>query len=240
MHLLRTRVAALLACLASACAHPTPRPQDSAMPAPPESRYPGLHMQDEVPDMSPAEMGRRFLQLIDSLQRYDQLTLDHVQQVMRLKLEGQRGKPGPQFNVRMPESGWHYRLGFSETEGEPDQTMAELAFLHREDASLVDMAPVCALDFETYHQALLAMGFVEREDLVAYELQHQVPFINAQGETEYHLMPPQPRRLPYANYRRGDVSASIRYRPEVASRQSDRRRPCVRRIAVGFYEKHQP
>ena len=57
MHLLRTRVAALLACLASACAHPTPRPQDSAMPAPPESRYPGLHMQDEVPDMSPAEMG---------------------------------------------------------------------------------------------------------------------------------------------------------------------------------------
>lgn len=240
MHLLRTRVAALLACLASACAHPTPRPQDSAMPAPPESRYPGLHMQDEVPDMSPAEMGRRFLQLIDSLQRYDQLTLDHVQQVMRLELEGQRGRPGPQFNVRMPESGWHYRLGFSETEGEPDQTMAELAFLHREDASLVDMAPVCALDFETYHQALLAMGFVEREDLVAYELQHQVPFINAQGETEYHLMPPQPRRLPYANYRRGDVSASIRYRPEVASRQSDRRRPCVRRIAVGFYEKHQP
>ena len=240
MHLLRTRVAALLACLASACAHPTPRPQDSAMPAPPESRYPGLHMQDEVPDMSPAEMGRRFLQLIDSLQRHDQLTFDHVQQVMRLELEGTRGKPGPQFNVRMTESGWHYRLGFSETEGEPDQTMAALSFLHREDASLVDMAPVCALDFETYHQALLAMGFVEREDLVAYELQHQIPFINAQGETEYHLMPPQPRRLPYANYRRGDVSASIRYRPEVASRQSDRRRPCVRRIAVGFYEKHQP
>lgn len=240
MHLLRTRVAALLACLASACAHPTPRPQDSAMPAPPESRYPGLHMQDEVPDMSPAEMGRRFLQLIDSLQRYDQLTLDHVQQVMRLELEGQRGRPGPQFNVRMPESGWHYAIGFSETEGDPQQTMAELDFLHREDARLVDMAPVCALDFEAYHQALLAMGFVEREDLVAYELQRQIPFINAQGETEHHLMPPQPRRLPYAYYRRGDVSASIRYRSEVASRQSDRRRLCVMRIAVGFYEKHQP
>ena len=210
------------------------------MPAPPESRYPGLHMQDEVPDMSPAEMGRRFLQLIDSLQRYDQLTLDHVQQVMRLKLEGQRGRPGPQFNVRMPESGWHYAIGFSESDDEPNHTRAELDFLHRDDAGLVDMAAVCALDFEAYHQALLAMGFVEREDLVAYELQHQIPFINAQGETEYHLMPPQPRRLPYANYRRGDVSASIRYRPEVASRQSDRRRPCVRRIAVGMAAAPRP
>ncbi|NYZ62861.1 hypothetical protein H0E82_08800 [Luteimonas sp. SJ-16] len=210
------------------------------MPAPPESRYPGLHMQDEVPDMSPAEMGRRFLQLIDSLQRYDQLTLDHVQEIMRLKLEGQRGRPGPQFNVRMPESGWHYRLGFSETEGESDQTMAELDFLHREDASRVDMAPVCAMDFEAYHQALLAMGFQEREDLVSYELQHYVPFTNARGETEHRLMPAQPRPLPYTYYRRGDISASIRYRPEVASLQSDRRRPCVMRIAVGFYEKHQP
>lgn len=240
MKLLRTRVAVLLACLASACAHPVPRHQDSAMPASPEPRYPGLHMQDEVPDMSPAEMGSRFLQLVDSLQRYDQLTFEHVQQVMRLKLEGQRGKPGPQFNVRMPESGWHYRLGFSETEGDPDQTMAALSFLHREDASRVDMAPVCALDFETYHQALLGMGFHERNDLASYELQHYVPLMNAQGETEHHLMPQQPRRLPYAHYRRGDVSVSIRHRPEEASRQSNRRRPCVMRIAVGFYEKHQP
>ena len=240
MNPLRLRLAALLACLASACAHPVPRPQDSAMPAPPQSRYPGLHMQDEVPDMSPAEMGRRFLHLVDSLQRYDQLTFEHVQQVMRLKLEGQRGKPGPQFNVRMPESGWHYAIGFSETEGAPDQTMAELDFLHREDASRVDMAPVCALDFEAYHQALLAMGFHEREDLVSYELQHYVPFTNTQGETEHRLMPQQPRRLPYAHYRRGDVSVSIRYRPESTSRHSERRRPCVMHIAVGFYEKHQP
>ncbi|PBS11752.1 hypothetical protein CMZ82_13290 [Lysobacteraceae bacterium NML93-0792] len=240
MHLLRTRVAALLACLASACAHPTPRPQDSAMPAPPESRYPGLHMQDEVPDMSPAEMGRRFLQLIDSLQRYDQLTLDHVQQVMRLKLEGQRGRPGPQFNVRMPESGWHYAIGFSESDDEPNHTRAELDFLHRDDAGLVDMAAVCALDFEAYHQALLAMGFVERTDLVTYELQHWIPFTNAQGETEHRLMPPQPVPLPYADYSRGDVGVSIRYRPEVAHIESDRRRPCVRRIAVGMAAAPRP
>lgn len=210
------------------------------MTALPKPRYPGLHLQDEVPDMSPAEMGRRFLQLVDSLQRYEQLTFDHVQQVMRLKLEGQRGKPGPQFNVRMRESGWHYRLGFSEAEGEPDQTMAALSFLHREDASLVDMAPVCTLDFEAYHQALLAMGFVEREDLVTYELQHRIPFTNAQGETEHHLMPAHPVPLPYADYSRGDVGVSIRYRPEVARIESDRRRPCVMRVAVGMSSAPRP
>jgi len=239
MTLPRLRSTALLACLVSACAHPVASSQDNAVPTPPQPRYPGLHMQDEVPDMSPELLGRRFLQLVDSLQRYEQLTFDHVQQVTGLTLEGERGKPGPQFNVRMPESGWHYAIGFSETEGKPDQTMAELDFLHREDPSRVNMAPVCALDFEAYHQALLAMGFHEREDMVSYELQHYIPMMNAQGETEYHLVPAQPKPLPYAFYSRGDVGINLRYRREGASIGPERR-SCVMSIAVGKSSAPRP
>lgn len=239
MTLPRLRSAALLACLVSACAHPVAPSQDNAVPTPPQPRYPGLHMQDEVPDMSPELMGRRFLQLVDSLQRYEQLTFDHVQQVTGLTLVGERGYPGPQFNVRMPDSRWHYRLGFSENQSNPDRTMVELDFLHREDPSVVDMAPVCALDFDAYHRALLAMGFHVREDMVSYELQHYVPLMNAQGETEYHLLPAQPRPLPYVHYSRGDVGINLSYRRGGAHVGSERR-SCVLRIGVGKSSVPQP
>lgn len=218
-----------LAASLGACTHQpmasTPAGKETAVIEQGTPRMPGLHSQDAFPDMTPEEMGRRFLRFIDSLQRYDQLTLDRLEQVMQLKLDGPEGGRGKQFNIRMPESGWHYVVGYSEEEDPPHYRSAALSFAHDEDTYQADMAPVCGLHFDDYVETLRAMGFEEREDMAQYEQAHYVPVMNENGETVDTLVPG--RRISGYYFSRGDVGVMIDHRAEAVEPEARRRRACV-------------
>lgn len=193
-------------------------------------RAPGLYPQSEFPDMTPEEMGRRFLRFIDSLKQYDQLTLEQFERVMQLKLEGSEGSRHKQFNIRMPESGWHYAVGYSETE-HPQYGKSKsvgLNFMHA-GGDKAKMGPVCGRDFDTFTLALEAMDFEYRKDLEQYD-SHYLPFTNEQLETEYRLT--RGRRVPGYDFSRGDVGVRISARAE-AYEPELRRRTCVTGIYVG-------
>lgn len=204
--------------LLGACAHSpmpsTPADKDIAVSERATSRTPGLHSQDEFPEMTPDEMGRRFLRFIDSLGSYEQLTLEQLERVMQLKLESVDGEIGGQFSIRMPESGWHYMVIYAEEAypPHPNVRVSRLRFAHR-DAIRADMEPVCGTDFDTYSLSLEKIGFVYRKDLELYDIGPTVPFMNDRGETEYRTMGRGHRLTPF-QFSRGDVMVSINVRSE--------------------------
>lgn len=188
-------------------------------------RIPGLYSQEEFPDMTPEEMGRRFLRFIGSLERYDQLTLDRLEQVMQVELKGPEGGHDKQFNIHMPDSDWYYAVGYSEQKESPHRRFVMLNFGHGQDSGRADMAPVCGLYFDDYVDALQAMGFEEREDMAQYEQAHYVPVMNENGETVNTLVPG--RRIPGYYFSRGDVGVMIDHRAEAVDPEAKRRRACV-------------
>lgn len=224
--------------LLGACAHSpmasTSSDKDIAVSEQVTPRVPGLYSQDEFPDMTPEEMGRRFLRFIDSLQSYEQLTQENLEQVMQLKLDGPEGEIGGQFNVRMPESGWNYAVVYVEEENPPHPRvrLSRLHFAHR-DIGRADMEPVCRIDFDTYRLSLEKAGFVYRKDLELYDVGPTVPLTNERGETEYRTMIPGHRLSPF-QFSREDVMVSIDVRSETTDRSSPRfRHACVTRVVVG-------
>ncbi|MGO4262738.1 hypothetical protein AB4Y92_19340, partial [Lysobacter sp. TAB13] len=47
---------------------------------------PRPHTLEEFPELTPEEVGRRFLKLIDGLKSFDELSVERLQEVMRLRL----------------------------------------------------------------------------------------------------------------------------------------------------------
>lgn len=221
--------------LLGACAHQpmasTPEDKGTAVSEHVTPNIPGLYSQDEFPEWTPVKMAQRFLRFIDSLDQYDRLTLEHLEQVMQLKLDGEEGSHHKQFNIHMHDSDWYYATGYSEQRDYSHQKSVMLNFGHGQDRDRADMAPVCGLYFDDYFDALQAMGFEEREDMAQYEHAHYVPVMNEHGETVSTLVPG--RRRPMYYFSRGDVGVTIRYRAETVEPESTRRRACVLNINVG-------
>ncbi|MGO4263839.1 hypothetical protein AB4Y92_25050, partial [Lysobacter sp. TAB13] len=78
----------------SACSHSTTPPvsmpgkEAAAMKAnsPDTAGSPHPHALEEFPELTPEEVGRRFLKLIDGLKSFDELSVERLQEVMRLRL----------------------------------------------------------------------------------------------------------------------------------------------------------
>lgn len=118
----------------------------------------------EYPEITPEEMGRRFLDLAGSLESFDDLTEERVREVTRLPLQFSPGAGGPALNMHLPESGWYYGVWYYENPAS-DIKSASLEFSNKEDER-ADMEPVCGMDFDAYEAALERMGFAPQGPLV--------------------------------------------------------------------------
>ncbi|MFD1299551.1 hypothetical protein ACFQ4Q_23270 [Lysobacter gummosus] len=117
----------------------------------------------EHPELTPEEIGRRFLALIDSLKSFDELSGGRVQEVMRLPLTRVSEKDEGFLTMTLPGSAWRYSFSYGVNPKYRLLTNAVYEF-HNEneqtgDRALEDMGPVCRLDFNAYEAALKGMSF---------------------------------------------------------------------------------
>lgn len=206
------------------------------------------HTLEEFPELTPEEIGRRFLKLIDSLKTSDDLTLEHMQEVMRLRLTPTPGAPSAFFNMILPESGWYYNVVYYD-DPRSHRKNASYNFLNdthdqmRDGVQVKgypDMTPVCGLDFNAYVSALKQMGFVEREDMAQYDS----PMSSAIYDPKTGKETFQERRffrLPGYYFSRGNTIVMLRERrealfskhPETDPPDDQSNHICVEAISVG-------
>ena len=112
----------------------------------------------------PEEVERKLLELIDSLQKPQDLTLARFRSTFSpAQATDQNGAEAPGFYDEIPGTDWTHSLGFSDA-SESGTASVEYRLDHpdlRSDALKVDFGKVCDLDFDTYRKALLSMGYLE-------------------------------------------------------------------------------
>lgn len=109
------------------------------------------------PNLTAEEIGKRFLKLIEGLKSREDLSLESTQEVTGLILEPSKNASFLGYSQGLDE-GWFYTFTYI-PEGPSVKNGIGLDFEHRKN-SFSDMTPVCSLDFDYYHNALIAMGFL--------------------------------------------------------------------------------
>ncbi len=117
------------------------------------------HTLDDYPELTPEEIGRRVLNLIDSLKSFDELSLGRITEVMNLAMTPLPSKNHYFFTMHVPESDWYYGITYHDDVQYPRYKNLEYRFTNKDDRA--DMGPVCGLEFSTYIAALKNMGFKE-------------------------------------------------------------------------------
>lgn len=141
----------LLALSVSACAtNPPARTKETTV-----MTTANLPSGTERPAPSAEDVGRRFLKLIESVKSRDDLTREHVQAVMGLRL---RDSPNGPFHTQPLDGGWLYVVSLGHETPPGTSISLSLEFIHEGDR-FADMSSVCAPDFEAYHDALKASGY---------------------------------------------------------------------------------
>ena len=224
----RKLILPMLATLAlSACAHAPHSKETMPMNASANAYRP--HTLDEYPDLTPEEMGRRMLKLIDSLKSFDELSLERVREVMRLPLHKMPSGTSHAFGMHLPVSDWYYVFDYDNDPQAPDSKGVLYRFNNKKES--VDMGPVCAMDYGAYVTALQGMGFQERENLAQFDALHPYPRRNERtGLLEDP--PPQFRRLPVYFFTRDNVVVQIMRRREADVPDEKLRHACAESITA--------
>jgi len=214
----------------SACAHDPAPDSKKTMPMNASVKAYRPHTLDEHPDLTPEEMGRRMLKLIDSLTSFDELSLERVQEVMRLPLYDIPETTSHGFGMHLPASGWRYVFAYYNNPKSPDLKNISYNFINKNEAA--DMAPVCTMDYDAYVTALKGMGFQEREDMAQYETYPTLPPRLNERTGLLETPPPKFRRLPVYFFTRKSVVVQITRWREADAPDEKLRHACVQSIAV--------
>jgi hypothetical protein len=117
----------------------------------------------DYPDVTPEELGKRYLKLLDSIHSVDELSLDYVKAAMKVPLQYTPAKQYT-FSIYLPDSGWYYSFSYYEEPIHYDAPVPQgrkgisLRFDNPENHN-ADMAPVCGMDFDAYTTALKNIGY---------------------------------------------------------------------------------
>lgn len=203
----------LLATLgASACAGLPATPSDKEtpvmqpMPTENASEF-RVHAPEEFPELTPEEMGRRFLMLIEETKSFDELTLENVERTMGIQLERIPDEDTRSFKIELPESGWRYGIRYHRDVQLPITDNVTYHF-HNFTDDRADMEPVCGLDFDAYYAELKRMGFKDEP-----------------GQYEKTGM------LLALKYSRDQLMVTISVRGEADAPESKRKHACIESIS---------
>ncbi|MCC4620953.1 hypothetical protein LL965_12940 [Xanthomonas cassavae CFBP 4642] len=109
------------------------------------------------PTLSAEEIGKRFLKLIEGLESRNDLSVERIKEVTGITLsyvpKGERYSYGEPLG-----NGWYYMFWYN-PESDSLKNGLSLMFINSKE-EFGDMTPVCPLDFDHYHNALVAMGFL--------------------------------------------------------------------------------
>lgn len=147
--------------LASPCfAYAPPTPSSGSAPAKglpdttPTDTY-RISALSEHPDLTPEEVGRRILRLLDRLGSMDELTTEQV--VLRTGLPLKYAPKGKvyAFTIQMPDSPWYYGVTYRD---EREAKMIELEYSYPEDSTLKG-TPLCAMTVDDLAKKFKKDGF---------------------------------------------------------------------------------
>lgn len=155
-------VAALAGCsLMSACAHtvsPSTPKEPVDMMSTDTYRVSAL---SEHPDLTPEEVGRRILRLLDGLGSMDELTTQEVVTRTGIPLKyAPKGKVYA-FTIQMPDSPWYYGVIYRD---ERDIKSIELEYTYDGD-TMPEGAPLCAMSVDDLAKRFKKDGFAMRFDV---------------------------------------------------------------------------
>ncbi len=193
----------------------------------------------DYPDLTPEEMGRRFLKLIDSLKTIDDLSQPHLEKVMQITLRPSPEGTGGGFIMTVSESGWKYLVSYYNNSKLAMNKNATYEFFHDSPDSkkneLPDMNDICRMDYHGYVAELKRMGFVEREEFAQYDTpQPPIIFDPETGKTIRDA--PRSWRLPVYFFTRPGLMVQIHERREANEPEAKRNHACVERISVRRYD----
>ena len=187
----------------------------------------------EYPELTPEEMGRRFLKLIDELKSFDDLSFERLQETMQLRLIPSPETHGGFFTMHLPESSWYYGVSFYNDPQLFKNKNVTYQFINTKDRQGADMAPVCGMDFNAYVKELKKMGFVEREDLAQYDSPMPPSIYDPVTGQEVGFEERRFFRLPGYSFTRGNVGVLVVERQEANAPDTKLQRFCVQSISVG-------
>lgn len=107
------------------------------------------------PTLTAEEVGRRFLKLIGSMKSKQDITVERVQEIMELTLD--QNPIYPSYSQSFG-NGWSYSVRYA-AEMPGDGWGVDLYFINDVDPFSENMSPVCGLNFDYYHDALVQMNF---------------------------------------------------------------------------------
>ena len=193
------------------------------------------------PDLTPEEMGRRFLKLIDSLKTIDDLSQPHLEEVMKIALRPSPEGTGGGLNIHLPESGWYYGVFYYDNPRMAVNKSAGYELFNRSPTQnqidrSADMGPVCGMDFDAYTAELLRMGFVHREDMAKYDTP-QPPYYPDPKTGKPIRGEVRSFRLPFWYFTRPGLLVEMQSRGEAAQPDAKRNHACVERISVRRYDQ---
>ncbi|WP_374012670.1 hypothetical protein [Pseudoxanthomonas koreensis] len=114
-----------------------------------------------APPSTAAEMGRRFLKLIGSIESRDELTPELIRRVTGIVLdEVKPDELATGYASGDLGGGWRYILNFVPASASL-RTGVALRFQQLHDG-VTTMSAICELDFHHYHEAIQSMGFEAR------------------------------------------------------------------------------
>jgi hypothetical protein len=140
------------------CAHSTSAPDSIPAKEAAAMTAPESTSTTDNPTLSAEEIGKMFLKLIESLGSREDLSLERVKETTGLSLLQASGKSYYGYGQKLTE-GWFYAFWFYPEEHGGKRGI-RLDFEYEGNSSS-SMKAVCALDFDHYHDALKAMGFVD-------------------------------------------------------------------------------
>lgn len=109
------------------------------------------------PKFSAEEIGKRFLKLIEGLESRSDLSLEQIKVVTEITLS-YVPKGGHYAYSEALGNGWYYMLWYI-PESDSLKNGISLMF-SKPTEEFGDMSLICGLDFDYYHNALKAMGFL--------------------------------------------------------------------------------
>ena len=194
------------------------------------------------PDLTPEEMGRRFLKLIDSLKTIDDLSQPHLEEVMKIALRPSPEGTGGGLNIHLPESGWYYGVFYYDNPRMAVNKSAGYELFNRSPTQnqidrSADMGPVCGMDFDAYVAELLRMGFVNREDMATYDTFPARALYPDPKTGEPVMDGPRSFRRPSWYFTRPGLLVRVDARAEAVEPDAKRSHACVERISVRRYDQ---
>ncbi|QJD70004.1 hypothetical protein HG421_07240 [Xanthomonas campestris pv. badrii] len=109
------------------------------------------------PTLSAEEIGKRFLKLIEGLGSRDDLSVERIKEVTGITLSYLPKGKRYSYSEALGD-GWYYMLWYI-PESDSFKKGVSLMFINSKE-EFGEMTPVCALDFDHYHNALVALGFL--------------------------------------------------------------------------------